>query len=305
MKFTKLFENLIYTEPNQVKLTVTSDLTFLTEERRKDIKEMYSHSHPSIRMTASFMNALYTQKKTTFLFSRKICQELLSGDSRSTRSTMSGDDQSEFMAFLLKNKIVRVLRESSNQAGPGAKSSVVEIIEPNIISEIETLVGRQYLSVQKEATLKFYDDFEVMRLKKEAKRELKKSTSTETSTDTDNVSVSDPRLSIPEAAASEPAQLGDAKKSFKAKKKKTNVSKPLLTYTLASLHQKIDFLVCNNDPYSSKLLGIKAHMDKFDEASQKQQSFVVGRYEKVQNANIKAHWAKVKADRLKDNSGNV
>lgn len=190
MKFTTLFRNLVFTEPNQVKLTVTSDLAFLSEERRADIEALYKDSHPNLRLVASFMNALFTQKKTTFLFSRRIFQELLSGDSRSTRSTMSGDDQSEFMAWLLKNKIVRVLRESSNQAGPGAKSAVVEVIEPEMVSEIETLVGRDYLSAQKEATLKFYDDFEEMKSKRSKTQPSQKVTSTETSTDTVSVNVS-------------------------------------------------------------------------------------------------------------------
>ena len=159
MSLVKLFDNLVYTEPNQIKLTVTSDLSFLSKAERAEVEALYLHSNSVVRICASLINAAYTQRKVTFLFSKKVCNELLKGDPRQKRKSVNSDTYKKLKHFLLKNNLLSEIKASSDFGSKERQASLMEFIAPEIVEKVVKLVGQEYLIQQKAKSIEFYDSF--------------------------------------------------------------------------------------------------------------------------------------------------
>ena len=63
MSLLAMLESLKFTEPNQLKLTITSELENLSFDQRSEVLEVYRSKDAIVRVVASILNAVFTQKK--------------------------------------------------------------------------------------------------------------------------------------------------------------------------------------------------------------------------------------------------
>jgi hypothetical protein len=140
-----------------MKLTKTSDLKQLGKEARKNAIGLYKSDNWRIRMLASILNAALTQKKTTFLWSKSICDELLKHDSRASRKSMN-DDFKKLNAWLYQSFIIE-LRPASTFEAKDKLGAIVEIVHKESLELIYKAAGEDFLRDQKTATIEFYDQY--------------------------------------------------------------------------------------------------------------------------------------------------
>lgn len=160
MSFFNRISDLVVTSPNQVRLDKTSALTDFPDDIAADLQKCYKSTHATIRLCASIFNALLTQRRTTFLFSRRVFEELLRRDPNQERKTLNGQFYKTFIAELLQNKVFIKHRDSSKPGETGdRKGAIFEIIDREIVKKVAELVGIEYLEEQRRVTIEFYDSF--------------------------------------------------------------------------------------------------------------------------------------------------
>lgn len=151
-----MFQEIIQqveTRADQVKLSEVSDLNSFNDDIKTSLEAFYSDKkNTNKRLCGTLINSVLTQNKVTFLFSRRIFDELLAKDPQIKRNTIDSKTFKDFMTFVRTNKILTLLKE-----GEGVNSaSVFEIRAQSVVDLVIKKVGTEFLLAQKDNCLKIH-----------------------------------------------------------------------------------------------------------------------------------------------------
>ncbi len=158
--------------PDQVKLTET---TFLADFEPSEIKDtlsaLYKEKSLFLRLLATVLNSIFTQRRAVFLFSRPILQELLKRDENvMKRKTLNGTEFKELMINLDKKFFRRLACGKKDEQ----QASVHKLVHAELLSLLQSLVSDDTIKSQEEQCLQVFNSYK------------------KTSNETSNVSAIDP-----------------------------------------------------------------------------------------------------------------
>jgi hypothetical protein len=119
-------------------------------------ERMYSFPNPEIKRTTTLLNALFTQKKQTFMMTRDYCIKLMKEDVNHKLS-LGNDGYSKWMAQISdnNNQFFKTLRPPT-----GSKAGVYQLILPSLVKELHRLAAEDYYKAEEKAILEFYESNE-------------------------------------------------------------------------------------------------------------------------------------------------
>jgi hypothetical protein len=103
------------------------------------IRECYASKSPGVRALGMIINGAATNKKTTFLFSRKIHNDWLKMHYFQLGHDVSGQVYSKILAQLLDTKhgIIRCIQPWASKNGNDRRAGIYEIIRPELLEQIK------------------------------------------------------------------------------------------------------------------------------------------------------------------------
>lgn len=114
---TQILEKVL--KPIDTKLSKTTKLIDLPEDKRADFEELYSHSTLAGRFLGVILNGIYTEGKTEFLMSLPLFRKLLLADSDNgniVRKTVNDKEYRLFAASMYKNQLVHIVERSKKKS---------------------------------------------------------------------------------------------------------------------------------------------------------------------------------------------
>jgi len=115
-------------------------------------ERMYSFPNPEIKRTTTLLNALFTQKKQTFMMTREYCIKLMKEDVNHNLSLGHGG-YSKWMAQVSDDsQFFKTLRPPT-----GSKAGVYQLIQPALVKELHRLAAEDYYKAEEKAILDFYE----------------------------------------------------------------------------------------------------------------------------------------------------
>ena len=150
----------LLTKMETVETAKLSKTTLLAEITNKEVVElleaMYNAADPLVNKTATVLNAMFTQKRVTFLLSKKIANDLILEDSNHKFKGINST-----MYKLMIHKILsgwcffhRLREPSKKQAG------VLELIEIDLLEIMYRIQAKEFYEAQRQVTLDLYDNYE-------------------------------------------------------------------------------------------------------------------------------------------------
>jgi len=149
------FSSLIKQRADRLaKLTKTSStLEDFDETIRAQLKQMYGSKENTMLMLATLINSVVSERKLTFLISRRTFYSLLDGDEHHELSSPRDETWGDFCELLVQWKFIEVLRPYTS-----TKASVWKVVHPQLCSSVEKLITADLLKAQEQAVLELYDN---------------------------------------------------------------------------------------------------------------------------------------------------
>lgn len=142
----------VITRPDQVMLAEVSDLDkFEDKEFSEGLAKLYK-GNTNLKLLAVLFNAVVTQNKITFLFSKRIFENLIAQDNNLDRKTINSETFKQFMTFVRNNKILDVVVKGTSIG----EASVFEAIHPYWTEVVIKKVSREFLAAQKQICIKIH-----------------------------------------------------------------------------------------------------------------------------------------------------
>lgn len=150
--FQDMFQSAV-TRTDQIILSEVSKLQDFEDPALVEaLKSMYENEILNLRLMAVVINSTVTQSKITFLFSKRILENLLKKCKSIKRSTISGQEYKAFMTWSRNNKWLTLLA-----SGKGIGSaSVVEMTYSPVIQIILKKVTQDFITAQRDNCLKLH-----------------------------------------------------------------------------------------------------------------------------------------------------
>jgi len=140
----------------QIVLFETSLVEELPEKLQTNLVKWYSDQLYIINILASVINAIYTQQNPVFILSYRSINKLIKNDQNININALNGSQWKFFkknFIFDEETQIFSVVREQKNKI-PG----LYEIKQEELLSMIESSIGREILEKRKKVNIKWYDD---------------------------------------------------------------------------------------------------------------------------------------------------
>ena len=142
-----IFEEVIY-------LYQTVNINKIKSKEVRDfLKDLYSEEGIFVRVFASVMNAMISQKMITFILSKRLLDNLIQKDSNLERKALQSAQYKYFIHQLLKNKILIKLREPS-----GKKGGVYQLNNEEYLEFVD--ISYDKIKKQEDRILRRYDEYE-------------------------------------------------------------------------------------------------------------------------------------------------
>jgi hypothetical protein len=148
MEFLKVLQGLVSVDeqtPERAKLCSAKRLSQIQDlHLREFLSRMYKNegrNAVSWRLAASVLNAIFCERKATFLFSKNILHALIASDPNLRRKTISGSDFSKLCDFLRARGLCQTLRDFDRERNA---AGVWELSNSGLLSEFDKNVGRNF-----------------------------------------------------------------------------------------------------------------------------------------------------------------
>ena len=155
MSFQNLIETILSSQPEESlsKLTrTTKDITLLPYGAKEVCTPFYNSTMLEVKILASILNAIFTERKATFLLSKRILDSLVKQDGNLERNSLDSQSFSKFISWLSDKNIIREVKPSTKD-----KAAVYELSSPDLIDAFDRLVGQDYRAAQKTRCIKVYE----------------------------------------------------------------------------------------------------------------------------------------------------
>lgn len=157
---SELFQMLEET-PLQIKLTKTTPLAKLSDEEREMIEPLYKNrgnERAVMKIIASVMNAVFTQKRIYFLFSKGILEELIKNDPNTKRATIDGQTYKLVFEKMRTSGTFEVVK--GYQAHGKRKASIVELRYGKARTIVEHWFGKGIANEQLRQAVDLYTKYD-------------------------------------------------------------------------------------------------------------------------------------------------
>lgn len=158
-EFKKLIEQVLKLDKNMSLIRTSSmdeldSLTKISDTQFTDyyFTHMYTCSHAIIKKMTTVVNAVFTQRRQTFLLSRNSLMDLLKNDVNHDLG-MSPNEYRKFIFYMIESKYFEVLRKGTNR-----KASVYKLVQPKLVEALHKLAAKDYFETQEDLVLSYYDD---------------------------------------------------------------------------------------------------------------------------------------------------
>lgn len=136
------------------KLCSTNKLSKIDhEELRSFLSSLYRQNNSKAKIAASVINSIFHEGKSTFLFSKKILENVLMNDKNIKRNTV-GSDYSTFYSYLIGNDILNGIVSGDKKA-----ASVLELKKAELVSLFDKIFGPDHRQKQREKCLKIFKSY--------------------------------------------------------------------------------------------------------------------------------------------------
>ncbi len=144
--------------PEQAKLTETSAIKDLEPSDIRDVIEtLYADKMLNKRLLATLLNSIFTQHRAVFLFSRRIFEDILRGDSNSKRKTINSEEFANFM-INIKNSFVEQLTLSEDKEEH--KANVYELFHKELLAHLREHVTTKIIKAQRDQCLGIFNSYD-------------------------------------------------------------------------------------------------------------------------------------------------
>ena len=153
-KFTELLKKL--TTPTTAKLSHTTELQLFTDPQLKEfLKILYNNNNTTSKLIGTLVNGIMTHQMRTFMFSKRIMDNLLNSDPNIETNTCKSVNYKDFMHKCLSDKFLVTLRNHG-----GGKAGIYRLEDEALSDLLYRLHGKEYFKTQEEVVLDFYDNYQ-------------------------------------------------------------------------------------------------------------------------------------------------
>lgn len=146
------------------KLERTTKLKDLPKETRLALKELYETNRIEIKLYAVILNSCITQGLETFLFSKRIFENLVNNDSNLKRENISGTEYNRCLANWIRGDLLKVVQQSSKWDSSRPKkenrAGVIQLTYKPFIDLIYGKFGEELVKFQISECINFYNQKE-------------------------------------------------------------------------------------------------------------------------------------------------
>lgn len=153
--FKNILADLINTQPDESysKLTTTTMIQSWADADTKILIEgLYASAVPAHKMTASVLNAVFTERKATFLFSKRILEDLIKQDKNIDRSSVNSESFKKICDWWSQTGLFYIAMDG----GDDRKASVLELAKDELLTKFDSMVGKDFRSLQRERCLEVF-----------------------------------------------------------------------------------------------------------------------------------------------------
>lgn len=141
--------------PDQAKLTETSLASELDPSEIKEVIEtLYKEKNLNLKLLASVLNSIFTQHRGVFLFSYRICQDLVKNDKNIKRKSLNGDEYFNFMINTEGKFIERI-----SEACEDKRATVYKLSDKIILQHLLTVISTKILKEQEQQCLTIFNAY--------------------------------------------------------------------------------------------------------------------------------------------------
>lgn len=138
---------------SDVKMIRTTHIDdFDDAEIKMQVESAYSSTEAHIVVFATLLNAIYTNLRLTFAISHRIMGEMIKNDPNVNTKSCNDETYNRMMAMAKKYGVIEELKPHT-----GIKAAVYEVINSDIASSVNQIVGREYTQAQKAAAIEWYN----------------------------------------------------------------------------------------------------------------------------------------------------
>jgi hypothetical protein len=113
----------------------------------------YMYSKPnSVKKITTVINAVFTQKRQTFMLSRDFCVDLIKNDQNHGLS-LGNKEYSKLLFNITNCGLFEKLKEPTNR-----KAGVYKLVEPQLVLELHKLAAKEFFQAQEELVLDYYEN---------------------------------------------------------------------------------------------------------------------------------------------------